>query len=249
MTTYDDDDSRRRHSQQQQQQQLIEMAHRREMVEEMHLAGLSNRSIARELGVDEQTVRRDLQVIKAQMQVEQLDTLGERLATSVARRLHLYTKAVVTANSKRAYDKDKVLAIETANKILNDIDRLQGTQAPDSLNSAALAEVFSVLEETLAAASPELQQKFAARLQERLSGGGARSGHQQSAGEQDYDGDGERMGDPANMSALVPAANDRIGTFLSQAFPRVMAAANALDATTTGEPDDSDDSDDSDDDH
>ena len=77
---------------------------RMQRVEEMHITGKSNRAIARELGVDERTVRTDLQRLQQVWE----ERLGQRVvelrARCVAMLDGIYRQAMQNAERDRQYE-------------------------------------------------------------------------------------------------------------------------------------------------
>jgi hypothetical protein len=149
-------------------QDQLRMESRRKRVEELEIAGLGTRAIARALNVSDYTVRQDLKAIRGHRILEMGETSHlDRLMQSVAMRLAAVTELNLIINDRAIGAMARVQAIATKNNILDSIDRLQGTSAPDSVNSAAMAEFIQVVMEVVGDADPELARKVVVGLSQR----------------------------------------------------------------------------------
>jgi hypothetical protein len=149
-------------------EEQLRVLNRRELVAEMQLNGISISNMAKVLNVSRATIYKDLEAVTADRLLETgVTTLKERLVLSVSRRLAHHAALVMIANDRKSPAQARVMALTTANAILNDIDRLEGTVAAESVNSAVLAEVLDTVLGALQEADPAIQRRVLEALSDR----------------------------------------------------------------------------------
>lgn len=143
---------------------------RRDLVEEMQIAGHSQSAIARTLNVSRMTVSRDLEALQQERITGNISSLADRLQTSLARRYRTLQYLMGIVGDTKAYNKDRIAAAETFQKVQDTIDTLEGTVAPEKVNSSALAEMYNLFVRIVAQANPEQQQLYQELLRQELAG-------------------------------------------------------------------------------
>jgi hypothetical protein len=139
---------------------------RQRMIEDLWLRSVPTTAIARMLNIPRRTVRRELEGIKRQLQLERLPTLGERLDRAIS------TLRLVQTESWNVYTKltdersqNKILALRLVADVEHQIADLEGTKSPDAITTRTVADLQEVLVTTLAeTGGAELVKAFLANL-------------------------------------------------------------------------------------
>src|SRR5258706_8495081 len=140
---------------------------RRRKVAQLLTYGVSQREIARTVGVSEGQIRLDIAVLRQQLAAEAMVNLGDRIRQSVANRKMVQVEAMSLFHRvPDKYARDKVAALTTYLLAQDAIDKLEGTSAPDAQHAAAIAEAFEVMMASLERIGGKAQvQAFRADLQ------------------------------------------------------------------------------------
>jgi hypothetical protein len=144
---------------------LAALEKRRKGVRELWLRSQTISNIARTLKCSQRTVRRDLLLIRHQLQMERLPTLADDLNRAVGVHRVIQEEAWVLFSKLDDHAHNKVACLETIVKSELAISKLQGTEAPDAVNSRVLADLQEVLTRTLEqTGGPELVRAFLEQL-------------------------------------------------------------------------------------
>lgn len=132
--------------------------------------GFTGMQIARELNVSVREVRRYLAEADALLAMEALPALASRIRRSVSvfQMVEQAAWAIVHDRNLPNNSMARTAALNQITMARQAIDRLQGTDAPESKTTAALAQFNELFMEELAAESPEFAGRLMARLAARV---------------------------------------------------------------------------------
>jgi hypothetical protein len=146
----------------------------REQIADLYVRGFSPSRIASTLadrcalgpteGARRARVLREIEIIRKRAMVERMASLNHRLADAVMARQTVMSEAWVAlskiANSEKSA-KDQAALFNVILDARRDIERLEGTEAPERVNAAAIAEAFEhMMRVAQMIGGPQLQQAF-----------------------------------------------------------------------------------------
>lgn len=138
----------------------------------LYLEGSSLAQIARGLGVSRQTIQRDIRTLQSELALERLPQLSARLDRAAATYRHVQEQAWTTYHNlhDNHVAQNKIAALKLVAETQESLDRLEGTQQPDSINARTVAAIFDAVVATLSETDPsgQLAQVFYEHLQPRL---------------------------------------------------------------------------------
>lgn len=140
---------------------------RRRKVYLLWLRGVSQMQMAESFHVDRRTIQRDIEAIEERLLGERLPSLEGAIAKSLGVYREVLQAAWLTHDRAPDNSTNKVGALNTILLAQAKVDELEGVSAPEKATAAALAEVYSVLGETLAEVDPEMRRQFLLRLAQK----------------------------------------------------------------------------------
>jgi hypothetical protein len=144
---------------------LRALERRRENVRELWLRGYSLAAIARSEKCSVRTIKRDLVHVRHALQLERLPTLQDDLNRAIQVQRTIQSEAWLLFHKLDEHAHNKVACLDTIVKSEMFIAKLQGTEAPEAVNSRVLADLQEVLTRTLEqTGGPELVRAFLEQL-------------------------------------------------------------------------------------
>lgn len=145
---------------------------RRAQIAELWTRGYTPQDIATTLDIGPNAhagrmcVQREIAVIRQRNMVARMATLGDRITDAVMARQKVMSEAwLCLAKLAPEKAKDQAALFNVILDARRDIEKLEGTEAPERVNAAAIAEAFEhMMRAALALGGPELQQAFLVTL-------------------------------------------------------------------------------------
>ena len=161
---------------------------RLEQVSRLWQVSVPASEIARQLHISAEQVRLDITTIRAQIAADRIASLHDRITGSVAKLLHVQQEAwqsyFALNKEGNAKDKDKAALLNIVLEAEDRINKLEGTDAPERVHAAAIAEVWQIMMDAAAAAGgASFQQYLLSVVQSRM--GGSMSGQALGIGSPD----------------------------------------------------------------